>query len=151
MRWSPVAVEILLLDWLPRKVMAGQTFLAKAPDLLRAFVRFCRAERAIPSYLTDQTLDAIDRWEPEYRRAISSPRPHSTAALLAGLGAFDPDGPGDQPWYDGIDDAESWDYGSFMRTLLTSTFDLTLGSPDYLVSARRRGIIDIRDQLGEGR
>lgn len=289
MRWSPVAVEILLLDWLPRKVMAGQAFLAKAPDLLRAFVRFCHAERAIPSYLTDQTLDAIDRSEPEYRRAICSRRPQSPAALLAGLGAFDPDGPGDrpgdEPWYEGISDTDPWEYDSFMRGLLeqavggpealdalddaplpdepfdwsgiaedvhhrvaevlagcdrccdelldveyrtaarrvlariarrgpevfrrrgradtaaaaicwivarangrfdqrmggltqkamlahfgltgsssqragtlleaggfpTSTFDLTLGSPDYLVSTRRLGIIDIRDQLGEGR
>jgi hypothetical protein len=33
LRWSPVAVEILLADWIPRKVIDGPDFLSKAPDL----------------------------------------------------------------------------------------------------------------------
>ena len=40
---SPVAVEIILHDWIPRKLVADPPYLAKAPDLLRAFVRFCHA------------------------------------------------------------------------------------------------------------
>lgn len=31
MRWSPVAVEILLEDWIPRKIVADAGSLAKAP------------------------------------------------------------------------------------------------------------------------
>jgi hypothetical protein len=51
-RWSPVAVEILLADWIPRKITARAEQLSKAPDLLRAFIRFCHAEREIRPALT---------------------------------------------------------------------------------------------------
>ena len=91
MRWSPVAVEILLVNWIPRKIVADAEFLRKAPDLLRSFIRFCHAERGIRSELTVQTLEAVDLYEPEYQRVIRSPRPQGPAALLAEMGVFDTD------------------------------------------------------------
>jgi hypothetical protein len=33
-----VKIEILLADWIPPKLVAPQEHLAKAPDLLRAFI-----------------------------------------------------------------------------------------------------------------
>jgi hypothetical protein len=93
LRWSPVAVEILLVDWLPRKIDADAACLAKAPELLRAFIRFCHHERGIRAALTADTLAAVDAYEPEYQRTIASPRPHGPAALLAAMGALHPDGP----------------------------------------------------------
>ncbi len=96
LRWSPVAVEILLADWIPRKIAATPGLLSKAPALLRAFIRFCHAEREIRAALTDETLAAVDEWEPEYQRVIRSPRPRGPMALLAAMGAF-----GDEkPWED---------------------------------------------------
>ncbi|MDQ4070126.1 MAG: DUF6398 domain-containing protein [Actinomycetota bacterium] len=89
LRWSPVAVELLLADWMPRKVVAEPRYLSKAPDLLRSFVRFCHAERGLSAGLTNETLAAVDRWEPEYQRAIRSARPQGPAALLAALGLLD--------------------------------------------------------------
>ena len=86
MRWSPVAVEILLADWIPRKIVASPGYLSKAPELLCAFIRFCHAERKVGPGLTDQTLAAVDEYEPEYQRIIRSPRPHGAAALLAAMG-----------------------------------------------------------------
>jgi hypothetical protein len=88
LRWSPVAVEVLLRHWIPRKVAAGPTHLAKVPDLLRAFIRFCHHERGIRATLTTKTLAAVDEYEPEYQRAIHSPQPPSPAALLAAMGAI---------------------------------------------------------------
>ncbi|CAN5423826.1 hypothetical protein BH23ACT9_BH23ACT9_38360 [soil metagenome] len=88
LRWSPVAVEIILLDWLPRKVVADVAFLARAPGLLRSFVRFSHAERGIREALTRETLDAVDRHEAEYQRTIRSPRPQGPAALLAAMGVL---------------------------------------------------------------
>ncbi len=93
LRWSPVAVEILLVDWIPRKIVADAAYLAKAPDLLRAFVRFCHHERGIRTALTADTLAVVDRYEPEYQQTIRSPRPQGPAALLAAMGALHPDGP----------------------------------------------------------
>jgi hypothetical protein len=72
LRWSAVAVEIILVDWIPHKLVADIAYLAKAPDLLRAFVRFCHAERGIRAELTAETLAAIDEYEPEYQRTIRS-------------------------------------------------------------------------------
>jgi hypothetical protein len=103
MRWSPVAVELLLVDWIPRKIVAPVDYLAKAPDVLRPFIRFCHAERGVPSRLTDETMDAVDRWEPDYQAAIRSPRPQGPAALLAAVGALDPEGPWPMPEED-LDD-----------------------------------------------
>lgn len=85
LRWSPVNVEMLLVDWVPRKILAEVPFLAKLPDLLRAFIRYCHARRGIRSELTDETLAAVDHWEPEYQRLIRSDRPQGPAALLADL------------------------------------------------------------------
>jgi Domain of unknown function (DUF6398) len=96
LRWSPVAVEILLADWIPRKIAASPEYLSAAPALLRAFIRFCHAERKIRPVLTDETLGAVDAYEPEYQRVIRSPRPQGPMALLAAMGMLG----GQQPWED---------------------------------------------------
>jgi hypothetical protein len=92
LRWSPVAVEILLADWIPRKIVADAPYLAKAPALLRAFIRFSHHERGIRPTLTAETLAAVDEYEPAYRRTIRSARPQGPAALLAAMGALHPGG-----------------------------------------------------------
>ncbi len=93
LRWSPVAVEILLADWIPRKLVADAPYLAKAPALLRAFIRFCHDERGIRPALTAETIDAVDEFESHYQQTIRSPRPQGPAALLAAMGALEPDSP----------------------------------------------------------
>jgi hypothetical protein len=105
LRWSPVAVEILLDDWIPRKIVAPATFLAKAPELLRAFVAFSQEQRDIRPELRRETLAAIDAYEPDYQRTIRTPRPQGPAALLAAMGVFDPDG----PWQDNDPELEYWE------------------------------------------
>ncbi len=89
LRWSPVAAEILLLDWIPRKIIADADSLAYAPDLLRAFVRFCHNERGIRAELTALTLAAIAEFTPDYQRLIRSDRPQGPDALLGAMGLLD--------------------------------------------------------------
>lgn len=91
LHWSPISVEILLLDWIPRKIADSPARLAVVPEVLRAFVRFCHAERGIRPRLTDTVLDVIGEYEPLYLDAISSPRLQGPAALLARMGALDPE------------------------------------------------------------
>ena len=93
-RWSPVNVEMLLADWIPRKLVAEPSFLAKAPNLLRAFIRYCHDRQNIRAQLTAETLAAVDQWEPVFQRAIRSSRLQGAEALLAGVfepGELDPD------------------------------------------------------------
>jgi hypothetical protein len=98
LRWSPVAVEILLADWIPRRIVASPEYLSKAPALLRAFIRFCHAERKIRPTLTAETLSAVDEYEPEYQRVIRSPRPQGPMALLAAMGVLDDEEWQEEPW-----------------------------------------------------
>ena len=106
LRWSPVAVEILLTDWIPRKIVADVSYLEKAPEVLRALIRFSHHERGIRSALTAETLDSVDQYELEYQRLIRSDRPQGPAALLAALGAPGMDGPwDDEPYTDFLLDA----------------------------------------------
>lgn len=88
LRWSLVAVEILLTDWLPRKVVADAAMLGRVPQVLRSFIRFSHAERGIRPALTDETLAAVSAHELEYLRLIRSPHPQGPAALLSSLGAM---------------------------------------------------------------
>lgn len=73
LRWSPVAVEIFLTDWLPRKFIADADYLGRAPDLLRSVVAFCHEEKSIRLSLTEETQAAIDRWEPIFLERIEKP------------------------------------------------------------------------------
>ncbi len=103
LHWSPTAVEILLLDWIPRKIMADVEVLAAAPDVLRAFIRFCHHERGIRPGLTDETIAAVDAFEPEYQELIRSDRLQGPEALLAAMGLHDPGettrpSPSSRPW-----------------------------------------------------
>jgi hypothetical protein len=87
LRWSPVSVEILLADWFPRKVVDTPQALSRLPDTLRAFIRFAHAEKGIPAEYTTETLDAVERWAPDYLSAISDPdRPIGLAALVTSIG-----------------------------------------------------------------
>lgn len=73
LRWSTVAVEILLTDWFPRQVMSDRQYMQQMPAVLRALIRYAHHERSITPSLTVETIEGVDRWEPEYRRAIASP------------------------------------------------------------------------------
>lgn len=89
LHWSPVAVEILLADWIPRKIVAPVAVLEKAPKLLRSFISFAHEERGIRAGLTDETLRAVDRWEPGYQEAIRSDRPQGPMAILDAMGVLE--------------------------------------------------------------
>ena len=160
LRWSAVAVEIILEDWIPRKIVADASYLSKAPDLLRAFVRYCHAERGIRAELTRDTLAAIDLYEPDYQRTIRSARPQGPMALLAAIGAVDPDGPWDMDALDDDLDEDldffAFDHGAFMRDLLCEA----AGSADALRTLDDRPLpdeafdwsgipADVHDKVGE--
>lgn len=81
LRWSPVNVEVLLVDWFPRKVVAPVEELTLMPALLRSFIRYAHAKRGIRADNRTATLASVDRWEPEYQALIRTDRPQGAEAL----------------------------------------------------------------------
>ena len=83
-------MEILLLDWYPRKIVAEPELLLRMPEVLRAFIRFAHAEAGLDASLTADTLRAVDGFEPEYRDAVRRPHRQGPEALLERMGVLDP-------------------------------------------------------------
>lgn len=50
--------------WFPRKMIAEPAYLAKLPDLGRAYVRYCHDRKGIRADLTAETLAAVTRHGP---------------------------------------------------------------------------------------
>jgi len=69
--WSPQAVELFLLDYLPRKVVMTAEDLAALPDVLRAWLRFCLARRGVADPWVEPVVEAVDVCLPEFRDAMS--------------------------------------------------------------------------------
>ena len=82
LRWSPVAVEILLMDWIPRKLAMPAEDLLLVPELLRALIRYSHAVRGISPELTAQTVASLDEFEPEFLEAVHDPQREEHAQLL---------------------------------------------------------------------
>jgi hypothetical protein len=74
LRWSPVSVEVALVDWMPRELRLPVEVVDRVPRLLRALVRFCHGEIGIRAELTHETLAAIDRFEPVFRTEMRAAR-----------------------------------------------------------------------------
>jgi hypothetical protein len=72
LRWSPVVVELFMVDWLPRKALLEVPAEA-VPDAMRAWVRFAGRRRGLPERLIEEAVTAVARWTPEFERAINDP------------------------------------------------------------------------------
>ena len=98
LNWSPTRAEVFMLDWVPRKLVAGPRVLRKIPALLRAFVAFGHEQIGLRDDLTAETLKAIDHFGPAYRTAITGPRSTGPLGLLERAGIFNPRGTSDPEW-----------------------------------------------------
>jgi hypothetical protein len=100
LRWSPMRVEMLLTDWLPRKVIDDSAVLDQVPAVLEAFVEFAAAELRQPDWMTDEIHAAIDDWAPDYLQAIRRPnRVTGARAIAETLVAAVNDRPPSEDWW----------------------------------------------------
>lgn len=99
-RWSPTSVEILLLDWLPRKIVAEVDYLDRAPRVLDSLVRFGHAARGVRPALTTQTVDAINELAWEYHELVRTDRPQGPQAVLASAGWYEHESSSIEPDHD---------------------------------------------------
>ena len=70
--WSPAALEILLLDYVPRKIAVPAEALAALPGELRALVPAAHRAAGWEDRQVGFTLETIDRVEPEFLELIAS-------------------------------------------------------------------------------
>jgi hypothetical protein len=70
LRWSPIAVEILLADWLPRKAILEPAEIEALPEVLRRFVRFSARRKGLADDVVTETLEAVDRFAPDFAEGM---------------------------------------------------------------------------------
>jgi hypothetical protein len=73
LRWSPIAVELFMVDFLPRKATLDATDIRNLPTVLKAWVRFALTKRGLEQRWIDETRAAVDRWTSEFRREVTNP------------------------------------------------------------------------------
>jgi len=72
LRWSPIVVEIVLVDWFPRKVYGlSQTEIDAVPTILEQFVSFAHERCGVDAQATNETLSAIVVWEDDFFEAMA--------------------------------------------------------------------------------
>ena len=70
LRWSPIVVELFLVDWLPRKTTLLEEDIDRLPDVLRTWLRFVGEQRGFAERLVGEMLAAVDMFEPGYRAGM---------------------------------------------------------------------------------
>ncbi len=83
LRWSPIAVELCLLDWLPRKATLDDTDIRALPDALERWVRFAGRKKGLPADAIDETVEAVDQFSPDFRQAMGDDSRFGLAKSLA--------------------------------------------------------------------
>ena len=73
LRWSPVGVELFMVDWLPRKVLADRATFEAVPAALEAWVRYAGRRRGIPGWAIEETVASIGEWTSELLDRIDDP------------------------------------------------------------------------------
>jgi len=90
LRWSPVVVELFMLDYLPRKVTLSFAEINALPEVLRAWVRFALTRRGLEERFIVETERAVDGFTPEFRKAVTDPENFGPAKAM--LNAMRADG-----------------------------------------------------------
>jgi hypothetical protein len=118
-RWSPIVVEMFLLDFLPRKATLDSSQIRALPDVLRRWVAYSLARRGLEQRWIDETIATIDALVPEFRRAVTDAdnfgpaKAISNAMLADGVDLLDPGAV--QAWLDEFNARPFEDRDAFLR------------------------------------
>lgn len=83
LHWSPIVVELLLTDWLPRKVSLTAEEVEQLPGVLRSWLQFVSQERGFEDRLTAEMLAAVDEYADDFRKAVTDPSTYGPAKSVA--------------------------------------------------------------------
>lgn len=82
LRWSPIGVELFMLDFLPRKATLDATEIRNLPAVLKAWARFALAKRGLEERWITETEAAVDRWTTEFRKEVTDPDSFGPAKVV---------------------------------------------------------------------
>ena len=82
LRWSPIVVELFMLDYLPRKVTLSFGEINALPDVLTAWVRFALTKRGLAERFIVETEKAVEQFTPGFRKAVTDPGSFGPAKAL---------------------------------------------------------------------
>ncbi|HEY3505513.1 MAG TPA: hypothetical protein VGN37_22350 [Actinocatenispora sp.] len=84
LRWSPVAVELFLLDWAPRSAVIDEECTRWLPTVLIAFVTYAGHRSGLPERAVQATQDAVSEHIPAFAESmVGADTEHVTAAQVA--------------------------------------------------------------------
>ncbi len=83
LRWSPIAAEILLGDWLPRKATLDQAEIDALPKVLARFVRFSAQRKGLSDDIIAETIEAVERFTPDFVEGMADDERAGPAKELA--------------------------------------------------------------------
>lgn len=86
-RWSPRKLAMLLLDFVPQKVIAPADELLGLVDVMRAWTRRSARVRDLSAEASRNLRDALDALEPEFRHALDDAAAHPNLTMQALLDA----------------------------------------------------------------
>jgi len=70
-RWSPIVVEMFLLDYLPRKVSLDLRTIDQVPPVLIEWIRFALTRRGLDARWIDETQASVDEHMRRFRSAMT--------------------------------------------------------------------------------
>jgi len=73
LRWSPIAVELFMIDFLPRKATLDAIEIRNLPAVLKAWVQFALLKRGLEERWVREVQTAVDRRTPEFRKEVTDP------------------------------------------------------------------------------
>lgn len=83
LRWSPIVVELFMLDYLPRKAFLTAGEIRALPEVLGGWVRFALTKRGLEERWIAETEEAVEEFAPEFRRAVTDPGSFGPAKAMA--------------------------------------------------------------------
>jgi len=83
LRWSPVVVELIMTDWLPRKLSGDAAFFERVPDVLADWVRYAGRRRGVPAGKLMEAVAAVEVNRDEMLGAVEDPETWGPAKIFA--------------------------------------------------------------------
>lgn len=81
-RWSPIAVEVFLVDWAPSKVVWEAADLPAVPVVLRDFVAWCGRRTKLPKTAWGLTVAAVDKLTEDFLTSAADPATDSSSTAI---------------------------------------------------------------------